>query len=476
MLIFWMIESPLLIGFIVSAVSAIFTVLTGGGWLRFIITALLFPPLAVLSFVTWLVLSSRLTTDGGAADWEEFLVVKDKALAQKYHKKKIPMYEFVEGYMAEKIDIKGDPYEVFLRRNQLFRMNLTLAHMNFYIKTFLRQNIGHGIGEDNAEIAPVYNCGNDFYANFLGPTMVYTSGIWRSQVKGTGEGQDTLEEAQKRKIDTVCRQLQLKPGEDLLDIGCGWGTLLAHAAKNYKVNGLGVTLADEQRKFFDEKRAPEYGVQKQVQVKVMDYRNIPHGPNDKKFDKITCLEMAEHVGIKNFQAFLQQVDSMLKDDGLFYLQIAGLRRKWQFEDLVWGLFMGRYIFPAADASCPLGFVISQLERAGFEVHRVENCGVHYSLTIKSWYDNWIANKDKALTAYRSDKTYSLSKGKEYWYRLWTVFLAWSTCIAAQGSSTVFMITCNKNTAFDKSSVKNKSEAPFSRMDRWVGPEVIGHQQ
>jgi sphingolipid C9-methyltransferase len=84
----------------------------------------------------------------------------------------------------------------------------------------------------------------------------------------------------------------------------------------------------------------------------------------KRYDKITCVEMAEHVGIKNFQSFLLQVKSMLEDDGVFYLQIAGLRRAWQYEDLVWELFMGKYVFPAADASCPLGFVVSQAERAG----------------------------------------------------------------------------------------------------------------
>jgi len=297
--------------------------------------------------------------------------------------------------------------------------------------------------------------------------MIYTSGIWQSK-------QESLEAAQDRKLETVCQQLQLKRGEEMLDLGCGWGTLIRYAAKNFGVTATGVTLAEEQRKWHDQKAAEE-GV-KTATVRVHDYRLIPHGPNDKKFDKISCLEMAEHVGIKNFQKFLHQVDAMLKDDGIFYLQIAGLRRKWQFEDLVWGLFMGRYIFPAADASCPLGFVVSQLERAGFEVHRVENCGVHYSLTIKAWYDNWQRNKARVLAEYDKTKTYRGGRGAEWYYRLWTVFLAWSTCIAAQGSSTVFMITSTKNAAFDKSSVKNTAEAPFSRMDRWVGPNVIAHQQ
>lgn len=187
----------------------------------------------------------------------------------------------------------------------------------------------------------------------------------------------------------------------------------------------------------------------------MDYRDLPV---DKKYDCITCLEMAEHVGIKNFQKFLLHVKKLLKPNGLFYLQIAGLRRAWQYEDLCWGIFMASYIFPGADASCPLGWVATQLERAGFEIHRVENCGVHYSLTIKKWYDNWMRNKDPVIAKYG-----------QYWFRMWAIFLAWSAIIAAQGSSTVFMITNNINHKNDARSVHNGvKEGLFSRMDNWVG--------
>merc|ERR1719487_3220682 len=121
----------------------------------------------------------------------------------------------------------------------------------------------------------------------------------------------------------------------------------------------------------------------------MDYRDIPA----QKWDKISCLEMAEHVGVRKFSGFLDQVSGMLEDDGVFYLQIAGLRRAWQWEDFVWGLFMGKYIFPGADASCPLGWVVSKLEASGFEVVNVDTVGVHYSATIQRWYENWIGNED-----------------------------------------------------------------------------------
>merc|ERR1711997_1260166 len=119
---------------------------------------------------------------------------------------------------------------------------------------------------------------------------------------------------------------------------------------------------------------------------------------------------------------------------------------------------GQYIFPAADASCPLGFVTTQLERAAFEVLRTVNCGGHYSLTIKAWYDNWMKNKDKVIKKYG-----------QYWFRMWAIFLAWSAIIAAQGSSTVFMTTNHINHKNDARSVHNgKKMGLFSRMDTFVG--------
>jgi len=360
--------------------------------------------------------------------------------------------------------MKQDVYETLLRRNELFTFNFSLKYsVRWFMGTFLGQNIDHSQAHDNAEVAPVYDRGNDFYNWFLGPTMIYTSGIFESQ-------DESLEKAQMRKLNMVCNNVHMKPGDEHLDIGCGWGTLLRYAASEFGANSTGITLAQNQKEWheaeckkWNDDPANSGKKIKNANSLVLDYRLLP----DKKYNCITCLEMAEHVGIKNFQNFLLQVKGLLKDDGLFYLQIAGLRRTWQFEDLVWGIFMGQYIFPAADASCPLGFVTTQLERAGFEVHRVENCGVHYSLTIKAWYDNWMKNKDKVIKKYG-----------QYWFRMWAIFLAWSAIIAAQGSSTVFMTTSHINHKNDGSSVHqdDKSKKLFSRMDNFVGPNVLGVQQ
>lgn len=157
--------------------------------------------------------------------------------------------------------------------------------------------------------------------------MIYTSGIMHDT-----SSFETLEQLQQHKLDLVTKKIQLKPEEKMLDIGCGWGTLSVHAAKQGASSVTGVTLGRNQAEW-GMRQAAEAGVADKVNILCMDYRDIP---KTEKYDKITCLEMAEHVGVLRFQTFLQQVKGMLKDDGIFFLQIAGLRRAWQYEDLTWG--------------------------------------------------------------------------------------------------------------------------------------------
>ena len=467
--IFWLIEqNKLLLVAIPTIVAAVATVSTMAALLSrgavaspmilgivFGATWIAVPLVGVVIPLLFLVYRSWGDDATAAVDTSEYIAWKDAGDAAKWKGQKIPMEVLYEAYMAERLDFKKDVLETLMKRNQLFRFSFTWGDVAFYFREFLGQNVGHGVEKDHGDIAHVYNRGNDFYNWFLGETMTYTCGIFRDEA-------ESLEDAQNRKLETVCEYVQMKPGDKHLDIGCGWGPLITHAAKHHGSNSTGITLAKEQAEWA-RKRAADNGVADKVKVIVDDYRNLPAD----KFDKITCLEMAEHVGIKNFQRFLLQVRGMLKDDGIFYLQIAGLRRPWHFEDLVWGLFMGKYIFPGADASCPLGFVVSQCERAGFEVHRVENCGVHYSVTIRKWYENWIKNEAAIIAKYG-----------QRWYRMWNIFLGWSVIIAAQGSSTVFMVTMAKNTKNDKDSVsaEEASKQPYSRIKRWIGAKPVATQQ
>jgi len=360
------------------------------------------------------------------ANVQQYIEFKDEELKKKYATTAAPIYDIIEAYLVGKVDFKVDFLTLLkTHKNEIFRMCFVPAHLKFLFGKLFPQAFDHSRGMDHGEIAHVYDRGNDFYGWFLGPSMVYTSGIFNTP-------EDTLEEAQKRKLDLICNKLHLKDYENpkMLDIGCGWGTLSCHAAKYFNANVMGISLSQEQVNFGLE-QAKNMEVVDRVNLQVMDYRLLP----EEKFDAISCVEMAEHVGIWKFQDFLKLVQSRLTDKGLFFLQIAGLRRAWQFEDFVWGMFMGTYIFPAADASCPLGWVVNMLESCKFEVRSSETIGIHYSWTIHRWYNNWISNKDAVVAKYG-----------EWWFRLWVIFLGWSTIIAAQGSSTCYQIIAHKNTS------------------------------
>jgi sphingolipid C9-methyltransferase len=283
----------------------------------------------------------------------------------------------------------------------------TLLHLDHYNKN----NIAEG-----------YNKGNDWFEATLGEPMVYTSGIYRN-------GNETLMEAQIYKLDYVANAIELKKGDKVLDIGCGWGRLINHFTEEYGAEMTGITLSEDQRQWgLNLNKGNNAKILLQDGMTIHKRDDIPKGG----FDKITSLEMAEHVGIKRYQEFLTRVHDLLKDDGIFYFQVAGLRRHWRYEDLVWGLFMMEHVFPGADASLNIGWVSTQLEKAGFEVQRVNNLGSHYSRTLDQWLEVWRANKDKTIQTY-GEKS----------YRRWEVFLAWSVRVARQGSSTVFMITATK---------------------------------
>jgi cyclopropane fatty-acyl-phospholipid synthase-like methyltransferase len=369
---------------------------------------------------------------------------KSPSVGASYGAGKVPMTTLIEDYIHERLDIEGD-FRAFIReRHTVADYKFVADHFKFLFTRFLPEVLIHSQEQDIRIGREHYYRGNDFFGWFLGPRMIYTSGFFTSP-------NQTLEEAQDQKMKLVCDKMQLQKGERYLDIGCGWGTLVATAAKNYGVDATGVTIAEKGSAYATEQIA-KMGVSERARILTIDYRDIPAGP----YDKISCLEMAEHVGVRKFQDFMKQVYGMLADDGLFYLQIAGLRAKtglvgFHFEDLVWGLFMNKYIFPGADASMPLSFVVSNLETAGFEIHSVENVGIHYSLSISRWYDNWMNNRADIV------KTYG-----EFWFRLWQMFLGWSVEIAAQGSSTCFQIVANKNLD------------GFNRM-RWVGATNLGER-
>lgn len=297
-----------------------------------------------------------------------------------------------------------------------------LIEASYLMRDLLRHTIFHTNDHNEDNIDEGYNKGNDWFKATLGKSMMYTSGLYPN-------GDETLEEAQDYKIDYVADALELKPGMSVLDIGCGWTYLANRLTEKHGANVTGITLSKEQLAFGTKlNKGNGATILLQDAMRLKERTDLP----EEGYDRVTSLEMAEHVGIRRYQEFLGLVHDMLKDDGVFYFQVAGLRRAWRYEDLVWGLFMGEHVFPGADASCPLGWISTQVERAGFEIQRVHNMGSHYSRTLAHWLDNWHQNKD-----------YIKGKYGAMAYRRWEVFLAWSVRAARQGSSTLFMLTLTK---------------------------------
>jgi sphingolipid C9-methyltransferase len=365
----------------------------------------------------------------------DLVVFGDAATAARFVAGPVPMASLVEGYLDGDLDIP-DIDALLDARKDLVTFDLTLDHVKFLVTRMVPEWLVHSRGQDRRIVRDHYDRGDDFFAAFLGETMVYTAGIFRDRA-------ETLEQAQRNKMDLVCRKLMLDPNQELLDIGCGWGTLAAHAASHFGARATGVTIARNGAAFGNARIARE-GLGERARIECLDYREIPQ----KQYDRIVSLEMVEHVGIKNLARFFAIVRERLKDDGVFLLQWCGLRRGGgqgvlpvglRPEDMIWGLFMNKHVFSGADASLPLGSMLEAMEKAGFDVSSVENVSTHYVRTIQLWHDNWRKNKDAVVTAYG-----------ERWWRTWNVFLAWSWRIGAQGTAACFQVVAHKNLdSFDR---------------------------
>ncbi len=238
----------------------------------------------------------------------------------------------------------------------------------------------HSAARDAAAIRHHYDVSNDFYRRMLGPTMVYSCAYFASP-------DDTLEAAQTRKLDLVCRKLELRPDERLLDIGCGWGSLLLHAASAYGVRGVGVTLSQEQAQLARE-RVTQAGLSGRIEIRVQDYREVADGP----YDKIASIGMFEHVGRANLPVYFAHALELLHPDGLF-LNHGIVRPADAGAEL--GSFSERYVFPDGELHTQ-GIVINAIEDAGFELLDDESLRPHYAETLRRWAANHQAHREEAV--------------------------------------------------------------------------------
>ncbi|MGW0884542.1 class I SAM-dependent methyltransferase [Streptomyces sp. NPDC002671] len=240
----------------------------------------------------------------------------------------------------------------------------------------------HTRHSDKRAISHHYDVGNDFYALVLGPSMVYSCAYW--------EDGGTLESAQRDKLELICHKLGLTPGQRLLDVGCGWGSMAIHAAREHGVSVVGITLSQEQAAYA-RKRVADEGLTDRVEIRVQDYRDVTDGP----YDAISSIGMAEHVGAERYLDYASELYGLLKPGGrLLNHQIA---RRPQRDESSYRVdeFIDAYVFPDGELA-PLGTTVTQLERAGFEVRDVESIREHYARTLRRWVTNLEADWDRAV--------------------------------------------------------------------------------
>ncbi|MGU8424834.1 class I SAM-dependent methyltransferase [Clostridium perfringens] len=308
-----------------------------------------------------------------------------------------PSVALGEAYMKGDIDIEGDLqkfFESIIRNKDSFMNKNTVFRLASKIKA-------PSLMKSKKDIAHHYDIGNDFYSLWLDKTMSYSCGYFKNPT-------DTLYDAQMNKIHHILKKLNLKEGQHLLDIGCGWGYLIIEAAKLYKVKALGITLSEEQFKKAKE-RIKQEGLEDLVDVQLMDYRNLEK--SNLEFDRIVSVGMAEHVGHANLPLFFKNVDSVLKESGLFLLH--NITNLVETEGNKW---ITTYIFPGGYLPT-LREELNIAADINFRTLDVESLRLHYMKTLEEWCKNFMNHLDEERHMFDDE-----------FLRMWHLYLA--TCAAA----------------------------------------------
>ena len=248
-------------------------------------------------------------------------------------------------------------------------------------KRHLSSLLAHSKGRDATAIAHHYDVSNRFYAWVLGPSMAYTCAVYPTP-------ESTLEQAQAAKFDLVCRKLGLRPGMRLLDVGCGWGGMARHAAREYGVDVVAVTLSRQQAEW-GQKAVAEEGLTGQVQIRHQDYRDVP----ETGFDAISSIGLTEHIGIAQIPSYAHRLASKLAPQGRL-LNHCITRPDDHSPAIAKRGFITRYVFP--DGELPgVGRLAREFQRAGLELQHEENLRLHYATTLHAWCTNLDAHWDDA---------------------------------------------------------------------------------
>ena len=289
---------------------------------------------------------------------------------------------------------------------------------------------------DASAIAFHYDVSNDFYTLFLDRRMVYTCAYYR---RPDGD----LDQAQEDKLDLVCRKLRLAPGERLLDIGCGWGSLVVWAAENYGVRAHGVTLSRAQAEY-GQAWIRRLGLEDRARVEHLDYRDLPR---DARFDKIAAVGVIEHLGIRNYPGYFARVHEMIEPGGLFLNHGITHEKDWKRSSQT--EFLERHVFPNGEMD-NVSHILDVLERARFEILDVESLRAHYARTTKQWAERLQANAERAR-AIVGERT----------YRTWVAYLASSSVGFTRGNLGLYQVVAARADPARRAAVPTTREAIYA---------------
>jgi cyclopropane-fatty-acyl-phospholipid synthase len=289
----------------------------------------------------------------------------------------------------------------------------------------------HSRFRDRAAVTYHYNLSNDFYNLWLDRRMVYSCAYFR-------RGDEEIDEAQENKLEYICRKLRLRPGETLLDLGCGWGALILYAAQRFGVHALGITLSQPQAELARQ-RIVDAGVASRCEVRVCDYRDLDTGP---EFDKIASVGMVEHVGESHLPRYFQQAWGLLKPGGVFLNHGIAASAKFHRNG---ESFIDKYVFPDGDL-VPISTTLRVAEDCGFELRDLESLREHYARTLRRWRLRLESHCREAVAA-----------ANETAYRIWRLYMAGSAHGFASGRVNIYQALFSK-------TEQGNSGLPLTRED------------
>lgn len=280
------------------------------------------------------------------------------------------------------------------------------------------QGLRHSRSRDAAAIQHHYDVSNSFYEKVLGPSMTYTCAVYRSP-------QDTLETAQEAKYALIADKLGLRPGMRLLDVGCGWGGMVRHAAREHGVRALGVTLSRQQATWATEAIKRE-GLDDLAEVRHLDYRDLP---TDAPFDAISSIGLTEHIGVANYPAYFRRLRQLLVPGGRLLNHC--ITRSDSRASHRTGAFIDRYVFPDGELASP-GRLITEIHDAGLEVQHDENLRQHYALTLAGWCRNLVDRWDECVA--------DVGEGTA---RVWGLYMAGSRLSFERNALQLHQVLCTR---------------------------------